>query len=160
MTNSQGIEGVPVGAKVVRVGSPADGESFIDSYGKVRVANNLGCYSSMCYSILKPDNPYNRFLHEVEEDIKKAGRERAGGDDYRVPRKGEEYWFLDTTMLRSNNDWTEKKDGLVLILKPKNKKVLVCEFPIENDGTATIMGQKVLAENAVGANCRIETRLA
>ena len=159
MTNAQGIEGVPVGAKVVRVGRPNGGETIIGDNGEpYRV--KLEDWCSRNYAILQPDNPYNRFLHEVEEDIKKSGRERLGGDDYRVPRKGEEYWFLDTAMLRSNNDWAEEKDGLVLILKPKTKKVLVCEFPIENDGTTLIMGQKVLAINAAGANCRIETRPA
>ena len=158
MKNSQGIEGVPVGAKVVRVGRPAGGEAFIDSYGKVRVLDNFGCYSSMCYSILKPDNPYNRFLHEVEEDIKKAGMERRGGDDYRDPKNGDIYWDdSDQWLVRSGCTWTL---GPRIILKPKTKKVLVCEFPIENDGTAMIMGQKVLAANAAGANCRIETRPA
>ena len=157
MTNSQGIEGVPVGAKVVKVGRPNAGETIVGYNGEPYCVK----FEDWCnrnYAILQPDNPYNRFPHEVEEDIKKAGMERLGGDDYRDPKNGDIYWDdSDQWLVRSGRTWTL---GPRIILKPKTKKVLVCEFPIENDGTALIMGQKVLAVNAAGANCRIETRPA
>ena len=119
MTNAQGIEGVPVGTKVVRIGQTLPGESIINNAGNIeKIGHKTICQN---FPIIQPDNPYNRFLHEVEEDIKKAGRERLGGDDYRIPNGKEEFWGAGvggaTTMYWGN--------GPRLILKPKTKKVLV-----------------------------------
>lgn len=156
MTNSQGIEGVPVGAKVVRIGQTDPGDSIINSAGQIE---RLG-HMTICknFPIVVPDNPYNRFLHEVEEDIKKAGRERLGGNDYRVPREGEECWatFGATT-------WNGFCDGPRLILKPKTKKVLF-ETRIWNIGNEKIdMLTPEFAAHLVSAypeTYRIETRPA
>lgn len=119
------IPGVPLGAKIVRVALLTDpvrpGEYLLRSNGEIgpNIVGQVGV-------VVAPDNPYNRFLHEVEADIKAAGRERLGGEDYRDPHNGEEFWdSVQNGVNQSRSDnWLI---GPRLILKPRKRRVLVVE---------------------------------
>ena len=133
MTNQTQIPGVPVGCKVVRIGDLERGCSFLSNNGQIEKSDGK---TSHCPSfvIVEPDNPYNKFLHEVEADIKAVGRERLGGDDYRNPKQDEEFWGIypcegankAVAIVYGNHERLILKP-----LKPKTRKVLVveCEAP-------------------------------
>lgn len=117
------IPGVPIGAKIVRVAmieSPIKpGEYSLRADGVI-TDRQVG----QCGIVVAPDNPYGKFLHEVEADIKAAGRERLGGDDLRTPNDGEEYWGVGG----SERKFLGKHEYLPrFILKPRKRRVLVVE---------------------------------
>ena len=166
MTNKQQIEGVPIGAKVVKIGNLQKGCSYIEWNGKIvkAVIDSAGTG----FVILEPDNDYGKFLHEVEAEIIAAGRERLGGEDYREPAKGEEFWTIGNTAIFRTCPGSSPVFGNRLILKPrkpKTKKFLVMEIPINDDGYALVpsLNLHVYAKATVDLNpslCRIEERPA
>jgi len=126
------LAGVPLGAKIVRIGTPEDGDYIINSAGLVEKAKPwLGQLQHLKnYIIVVPDNPYGKFLHEVDADILAAGWEWLRGEDYyRTPLRGERYWAASGMDLVSNSggDFGEPR----IILKPRTRRVLVieCEEP-------------------------------
>ena len=146
------IPGVPLGAKIVRVALLTDpvrpGECLLQSNGEIG-PNILGQVGV----VVAPDNPYGRFLHEVEVDIKAAGRERLGGDDYRDTKDGEEYWGLDGNVYLEDRQTqfaaVKRRNDSRFILKPRKRRVLVveCEEPWHTGTPADIAvvfhGQRV-----------------
>ncbi len=134
------IPGVPLGAKIVRLesGIPKDGEYVYQHGIPVRAKHGFTCTGG--WVVLAPDNPYGKFLHEVESDIKAAGRERLGGDDYREPKEGEDVWI--TSGLAVKADTSNWHDSPRLILKPLKRRVLVeqREYPIDECGQVCFYG--------------------
>lgn len=134
------IIGVPFGAKISRIGMLGQQDWFLDQYGNVEKANGYpGADTFRNFIVLVPadDNFYCKFLHLVEIDIRKAGRERLGGDDYRIPLKGEEYWAINWPQPVRHEGTLEI--SLRIILKPllsvpmARKRVIMAVLPVEGN---------------------------
>jgi len=127
INKQQQIPGIPIGAKLVRIGNLEKGINYICWGGLINKAKE-DTKSAANFAIVEPDNDYGKFLHEVEEDIKAAGRERLGGEnDYRLPKKGEEIWSTLGKAVKIEKDW-EFLERIILAPR-KTKRVLVIEVP-------------------------------
>mgnify|MGYP003655722423 CR=1 FL=1 len=149
VSNQTQIPGVPLGAKIVRIGKIEYGEFYVNGAGRPQEAEFSD--SAMCNVVVAPDNPYGKFLHEVEADIKAAGGERLGGDDYRYPRSGEDYWASGSwgRTTRVMSGWDEGPRLILKPLKPKTFKVLVGTHNIYADGTVSLPGASYDASSLV-----------
>jgi len=130
---SQNIPGVPMGAKIVRVAVGGDnvkeGEPIITTLGKIEPANRF----TKSGVVVAPSNPYGKFLHEVEADIKAAGEVI----DHYEPEgltQGDRYWALDGTV--GVYEHGTYGGGPRFILKPRKRRVLVVECEIDDGGWA------------------------
>ena len=142
MKNSQGIEGLPPGTRLVGLKKATVGDPVWSDIGRMTRVRTIDIDSSNRL-ILAPDNAYGRFLDEELADVRAAGREPLDG--------GPEVWF---DFANDQDCWMNGKAVVgsslvrVILLKPlpKVKRYLVERreiFPDENSRIYTIYNREV-----------------